>query len=311
MKLAAVSFCFLRLLCRVGIGMAVFMVVSARADYRETVPVLRIGVVEAHVATVAPRKLEAVRSAFASALKIPVEIIRMSSYAALIDAHASGRVGYAIHSTRSFAATDAVCGCVRAFRSPVAADGSTGFRSVLVVRDSVNKQVSDLRIAYSRKESVSGWQIPHQAIRTGGLDAPQLVQAGSVAALIALYQAGETDGFFGWIPDNPGEAGSDVTRLFGGWNQSAIEAADPLRILWASQRIPYGPHVAHRSLPEDLVEALGVFLDQMPSSAPGLLDIFEPVYGGGYVTPDPEDYRNIGGLVDVLTGNDTAALPAR
>ncbi|MBU4531647.1 MAG: PhnD/SsuA/transferrin family substrate-binding protein [Hoeflea sp.] len=291
--------------------MGVIMASGARADYRETVPVLRIGVVEAHLAATPPAKLDAVRLAFASALRIPVEIIRMGSYAALIDAHASGRVGYAIHSARSFAATDAVCGCVRAFRSPVAGDGSTGFRSVLVVRDSVNKQVSDLKVAYSREDSVSGWQIPNQAMKTGGLDSPQLVRAGSVASVIALYQAGEVDGFFGWIPDRPGDTGSGLTELFGGWNQSAIEGSAPLRMLWSSQRIPYGPHAVLRTLPDDLVEALGAFLDQMPSSAPGLLDILEPVYGGGYVTPDPEDYRNIRGLVEVLPSGDAAALPTR
>ena len=66
--------------------------------------------------------------------------------------------------------------------------GPPAFRSVLVVRDSVNNQVSDLKIAYSREDSVSGWQIPQQAIKTGGLDAPRMVRAGSVASVIALLQ---------------------------------------------------------------------------------------------------------------------------
>ncbi|MEP3437784.1 MAG: PhnD/SsuA/transferrin family substrate-binding protein [Hoeflea sp.] len=311
MKLAATSLGFLRTLCWAAIGMAMFMVSPARANYRESVPVLRIGLVEAHVAAVDPAKLEAVRSAFASALGIPVEIIKLGSYAALIDAHASGRVGYAIHSTRSYAATDAVCGCVEAFRSPVAADGSTGFRSVLVVRDSVNKPVADLKVAYSREDSFSGWQIPQQAIRSGGLDAPQLVRAGSVGSVIALYQAGDIDGFFAWIPDRPGDAGLNVKLLYGGWNQSAIMSSDPLRMLWSSQRIPYGPHAVLRSLPDDLVDALGTFLDQMPATAPGLLDIFEPVYGGGYATPGPEDYRNVRGLIEELPDNEAAVLSGR
>jgi phosphonate transport system substrate-binding protein len=294
-----------------GLAVAALTAVPARADYRDSVPVLRIGVVEAQLAAVDPAKLAAVDAAFADALGVPVEIVRMGSYAALIDAHASGRVGYAIHSTRSFAATEAVCGCIRAFRTPVAADGSTGFRSVLVVRDSVAKPVSELKVAYSREDSVSGWLIPQQAIRTGGLDAPQLVRAGSVAAVIALYAGGEVDGFFAWIPDSPGDAGADVARVFGGWNMPAIAGAEPLRMLWSSQRIPYGPHAVLRSLPDDLVEALGGFLDRIPASAPGLLDIFEPVYGGGYVAPDPEDYRNVRGLVEGLAGTDAAALPAR
>ncbi|MDZ7602839.1 MAG: PhnD/SsuA/transferrin family substrate-binding protein, partial [Hoeflea sp.] len=167
------------------------------------------------------------------------------------------------------------------------------------------------KVAYSGQDSVSGWQIPQQAIRTGGLDAPEMVRAGSVGSVIELYRSGDVDGFFGWIPDRPGDAGSDVTHLFGGWNRPVIEAADPLRIVWSSQRIPYGPHAVLRTLPDDLVAALGAFLDRMPVSAPGLLDIFEPVHGGGYAIPGPEDYRNIRGLVDMLPGNDAAALATR
>lgn len=289
------------------IGFALVLAGPARADFRESVPVLRIGLVEAHVATVDPLKLEAVRRAFADALAIPVEIVKLGSYAALIDAHASGRVGYAIHSARSFAAAEAACGCIRAFRSPVAADGSTGFRSVLVVRDGVNLPVGELKVGYSDEGSVSGWQIPHQAIAAGSLESPHLVRGGSVAGVIELYQTGEIDGFFAWLPDAPGDAGSNLQRLFGGWNRSVIRAADPLRVVWSSQRIPYGPHAAHRSLPDDLVGALGTFLDNMASSAPGLLDIFEPAYGGGYVIPDQEDYSNIRGLVESLSGRQSAA----
>jgi len=280
---------------------------TARADYRDTISVLRIGIVETHVAAADPVKLEAVRLAFSNALAIPVEIIKLGSYAALIDAHASGRVGYAIHSARSFAATEAACRCVRAFRSPVAADGSTGFRSVLVARDNVNIPVAELNVGYSDESSVSGWQIPHQAIRAGSLESPKLFRGGSVSSVIELYRAGRIDGFFAWLPDVPGDAGSDLERLFGGWNQSVIKTADPLRIVWSSQRIPYGPHAANRSLPDDLVDALGRFLDQMASSAPGLLDIFEPAYSGGYVIPDPEDYRNVRGLVETLSDRKSAA----
>lgn len=278
----------------------------ARADYRDSVSVLRIGLVETHVAAADPVKLEAIRLAFSDALTIPVEIIKLGSYAALIDAHASGRVGYAIHSARSFAATEAACRCVRAFRSPVAADGSTGFRSVLVARDSVNLPVSQLTVGFSDEASVSGWQIPQQAMKTGSLEQPKLVRGGTVASVLELYQAGRIDGFFAWLPDIPGEAGSDIERLFGGWNQSVIKAAEPVRIIWSSQRIPFGPHAVHRSLPDDLVDALGAFLDGMASAAPGLMDVFEPAYGGGYVIPDPEDYRNVRGLVEAPSGSQSA-----
>jgi phosphonate transport system substrate-binding protein len=283
--------------CRAGIAVLALGVSAAFADYRDTVPVLRIGMVGNQVALANPLKLEAVQQAFSEALGIPVEIIRMRSYAALIDAHASGRVGYAVHSARSFAATDAACGCVKPFRSPVAGDGSTGFRSVLVVRNATTRPISELRIAYSNEGSVSGWQIPRLAMQAGSLESPQLIRAGSVGAAIKLYGEGEVDGLFGWIPDIPGAAGSDPLLLFGGWDRQATLEKDPVRVIWLSQRIPFGPHAVHRSLPDDLVSALGAFLDQMPSAAPELMDIFEPVFTGGFVTADPQDYEGLRGLV--------------
>lgn len=279
---------------------------TAKADYRDSIAVLRIGMVETHVASTDPVKLDAIQLAFSKALGIPVEIIKLGSYAALIDAHASGRVGYAIHSARSFAATQAACGCVRAFRIPVAADGSTGFRSVLVARASVTVPVAELKVGYSDETSVSGWQIPHQAITAGSLEMPTLVRGGSVGSVIELYQAGAIDGFFGWLPDIPGDVGSGLERLFGGWNRTALESAEPLRIIWSSQRVPYGPHATNRSLPDDLVEALGAYLDGMATSTPGLLDIFEPTYGGGYVIPDQDEFQNIRGLVEAMPDRQSA-----
>ncbi|MEQ8480636.1 MAG: PhnD/SsuA/transferrin family substrate-binding protein [Hoeflea sp.] len=269
----------------------------AAADYRETVSVLRIGMIENHAAAADPLKLEAVRQAFSDALGISVEIIRMSSYAALVDAHASGRIGYAIHSARSYAATDAACGCVEPLRVPVAADGSTGFRSVLAVRDEITGQIGELRIAYSTEESVSGWLIPQRAMRAGSLDQPQLVRAGDVISALKLFEDMQVDGFFGWIPDIPDSTGLDPAQLFGGWASRSAGIGGTTRVIWSSQPIPYGPHATHRSLPDDLVEVLGEFLDRMPQAAPGLLDIFEPVFAGGYAVPDPGDYENLRDLV--------------
>lgn len=279
-------------------GLALFLSGGvAAADYRETVSVLRIGMIESHAAVADPLKLEAVRQAFSDALGISVEIIRMSSYAALVDAHASGRIGYAIHSARSYAATDAACGCVEPLRVPVAADGSTGFRSVLAVRDEVTSPISELGIAYSNEDSVSGWLIPQRAMRAGSLDRPKLIRAGDVTSALKLYEDMQVDGFFGWIPDIPGSTGLDPVQLFGGWTDQSAGVSGSTRLIWSSQPIPYGPHATHRSLPDDLVEALGEFLDRMPQAAPGLLDIFEPVFAGGYAVPDPRDYENLRDLV--------------
>jgi phosphonate transport system substrate-binding protein len=69
-------------------------------------------------------------------------------------------------------------------------------------------------------------------------------------------------------------------------------------MLWLSEPVLNGPHAVHRALPEDLVAALGTFLDEMPTKAPGLLDIIEPLHSGGYVPAVPENYRTLRGVID-------------
>lgn len=272
---------------------------GARADYRETVQVLRIGMLANQMAGADPARLDAVEKAISASLGIPTEIIRFPSFSALIDAHASARVQYAIHSAVSYAATEAVCGCVTPLRRPISSDGAIGFRSVLVVRDSAAADIAALKIAYSNEASVSGWTLPREAMSSGGLATPQLVRAGTVSAALDLYLDGSADGFFAWIPEVTGKAPSTTPAdLFGGIHAARLAGGDGLRMLWLSEPVFNGPHAVHRSLPEDLIAALGTFLDEMPVKAPGLLDIIEPLHSGGYVAAVPENYRTLRGLID-------------
>lgn len=272
---------------------------GARADYRETVQVLRIGMLANQMAGADPARLDAVEKAISANLGIPTEIIRFPSFSALIDAHASARVQYAIHSAVSYAATEAVCGCVTPLRRPVSGDGAVGFRSVLVVRDRAAADIAALKIAFSNEASVSGWTLPREAMASGGLAKPQLVRAGTVSAALDLYLDGSVDGFFAWIPEIAGKAPSTTPAdLFGGIHAGRLAGGDPLRMLWLSEPVLNGPHAVHRALPEDLVAALGTFLDEMPTKAPGLLDIIEPLHSGGFVEAVPENYRTLRSLID-------------
>lgn len=272
---------------------------EARADYRETVKVLRIGMLANQMAGADPARLDAVEKAISASLGIPTEIIRFPSFSALIDAHASARVQYAIHSAVSYAATEAVCGCVTPLRRPISGDGAIGFRSVLVVRDGAVADIAALKVAYSSEASVSGWTLPREAMASGGLATPQLVRAGTVSAALDLYLAGSVDGFFAWIPEIADKAPSAAAGdIFGGVHAERLATGDPLRMLWLSEPVFNGPHAVLRALPEDLVAALGTFLDEMPAKAPGLLDIIEPLHSGGYVPAVPENYRTLRGLID-------------
>jgi ABC-type phosphate/phosphonate transport system, periplasmic component len=271
----------------------------ARGDYRETVRTLRIGVVDGQIAAADPARIDAVEKAFADAVGIAVEIVRFPDFSALIDAHASARIQYAIHSAMSYAATEAACGCILPLRRPVSGNGTIGFRSVLVVRESAGSDPGALRIAYSSEGSVSGWEVPREAMASGSLSEPALVRAGSVEAAIDLYLDRSVDGFFAWIPEIAGKAPSaGPADLFGAAYTDKLASGEATRTVWLSEPIVNGPHALHRSVPEDLAAALAAFLDEMPVKAPGLLDIVEPLHSGGFVAAAPEDYRTLRPLVE-------------
>lgn len=291
-----------------------FMTVAqARADYHDTVPILRIGMLETHPAMADPLRIKTIEQAFSKALNIPVEIIRFPDLAALVDAHASARVKYVIHTALSYAATETVCACIRPLRRPIGSDGTSGFRSVLVMGYNASRKPPV--IAYSRQQSLSGWAIPREAMLNGSLPELDEKMAGSVANAVAMLVDGQADGIFGWLPEGRDDASKTLgERLFNGAYRDELEAASEMSISWLSDPVYNGPHAVHRSLPDDLVEALAVFLDEMPETAPGLLDILEPLSSGGYQPASKEDYHSLINLVAGISNEEqtvTGSTPKR
>ena len=271
----------------------------ARADYRDVVPVLRIGMLQSHPAMSDPIKVRTIEKAYETAIGIPVELVRFPDLAALIDAHASARVQYAIHSALSFATTESACGCLLPLRRTVGADGRTGFRSVLVLKPGV--EPAGARIAYSDRTSLSGWIIPREAAANGSLEEGSLIAAGSVRAAVEMLVEGKVDGILGWLPEGVRDERADLSeRLFGGLFADDLGKMGELRIAWLSGPVYNGPHAVLRSLPGDLVEVLGTFLDDMNERQPGLLDILEPYNSGGYEPASNADYRSLERLVQNL-----------
>lgn len=274
---------------------------QARADYHDTVPILRIGMLETHPAMADPLRIKTIEQAYSKALGVPVEIIRFPDMAALVDAHASARVKYVIHTALSYAATESVCACIRPLRRPIGSDGTSGFRSVLVMGHNSNRNPPV--IAYSRQQSLSGWSIPREAMLHGSLPELDETMAGSVAQAVAMLANGQADGMFGWLPEGRDDGSKALgERLFNGAYREELGAAGEMSISWLSDPVYNGPHAVHRLLPDDLVEALAAFLDEMPETAPGLLDILEPLSSGGYQPAAREDYNS---LINLVSGMST------
>lgn len=273
---------------------------QSQASWKDEFGLLRIGVLNTHPVAVSEKTLTEFSNFYASQLGIKVQVIRFGSLGSLMDAHGSGRVQYAIHSARSYATMAGICHCLNAIARPVSENGSSGFRSVLVIRDQKKSEFATgqrLRIGYSRKNSMSGWIVPNSAIGNGEISGGEFVELGSVKDVVIAYERGDIDGFFGWVPSSDGSEPMAVTSIFDGFYNTRLQASDALSIAWKSKIIPYGPHVVHHSLPDELSQELTDLLLNLETRSPEISDIIEPYFSGGFEKANAEDYSAISAVL--------------
>lgn len=287
---------------------------QANASWKDDLGTLRIGVLNTHPIAANAQSLAEFSNFYSNQLGIDVEVIRFKSLGSLMDAHGSARVQYAIHSARSYATMAKICNCLSAIARPVSEKGSSGFRSVLVVRDQKNESLAageKLRIGFSRKNSMSGWIVPNRAIENDEVTRGDFIELGSVEDVVGAYERGEVDGFFGWVPASKGEDAVSAATLFDGFYSSRLEAADTASISWWSKIIHHGPHVVHNSLPAELSEELTDLLLNMNSRFPEVMDVIEPYFSGGFERANTGDYNAISAVLNLSSINVPAVFDSK
>jgi phosphonate transport system substrate-binding protein len=272
------------------------MAMPALADWREDIGTFRVGVVEEPGAGATIAGLAALSDAYTKALGMKVEFFVARNYPALIDAHATGRIEYAVYSASAYAAAYERCECVEPLVAPVGEDGSTGIRSVLIARDGRLPSSADLsgrRIALLPPDSIAGHQMPLAAFQLGGMplsgEESFFVEVGSAEAAEALLAEGGVDAIFGWMPVGP--AGSPDME---GGTMARLEAAgmerSRLSIVWRSDILRYGPHAVSRALDPEPKRRLAAFLTALKQDDPDLYQRLETHRLGGFATASQSDY---------------------
>lgn len=267
---------------------------------------LRVGVLQNHpIAKRADYKNTFIFN-YSNLLGVDVDVTTFKTLGSLIDAHASGRIHYAMHTARSYATTDSICDCIKALARPVSQTGAVGFRSVLVSRKDLdvrgNTAKANLKIGYSRKESVSGWLMPNMALSLGQLGNFELREMGDVNGLVSAYGNGELHGFFGWLPVSSTDVNFDQTDLFGGNLATELNQSSDIDLSWWSNIVYFGPHAIHKDVPEKLKQDLTDLLLNMDSQQPGLLDIIEPYFSGGFTKSNESDYDALTKALNINAG---------
>ena len=289
------------------LAVAVIAALPARADWRDDIKVLRIGTVAPRGAAYDIARLEPFRAYMQDRLGLPVMIVAMADYDALVAAQASARVQYAIHSASSYVTAQALCACVEPVALPSAFDGLHGFHAVLVAHaGTAIASLADARgkrLALTGADSVAGRLVPLNAFAAEGIDAPADFSAVLTAAdpeqAVTMLFTDEADLAAGWSSLSGDAATGYSFGVFTRMVASGALAMDRLKIVWQSPLIPFGPHVVRRDLPAELKTLIADALMAMGSAAPDALDAVDnsSIGGGGFVPASAGDYSVIEGLV--------------
>ena len=256
----------------------------ARADWRDTIRVLRIGVVVGANPVQRLKQLEPFRRRISVEAGLPVEFVPAIGYSSLIDAHATGRIDYAIYSAAAYGAASALCGCIEPLVAPAAADGSLSYRAVIVVRaDAAVRTVYDLKgksLILGRPGATAGDLVPTAELAAAGIEPvsffSRIRHADGPKAAMRTVLAGLGDAAVAWEPEDPSRGPLANTGAAG-------DAAAPhLRVVWRSRPIAHGPHAVSKRLPQPLKDRLRSALLRLKSLDRAAYDAVERHFGGGF-----------------------------
>jgi len=72
---------------------------------------------------------------------------------------------------------------------------------------------------------------------------------------------------------------------------------DRLVVIWSSPPVTHGPFAVLRTLPQADKEKIESYLLALSAGNPDAYDLLDPLYGGGFVAVDPQDYSGLKGLL--------------
>ncbi|MEZ5666604.1 MAG: phosphonate ABC transporter substrate-binding protein [Alphaproteobacteria bacterium] len=270
---------------------------SAWADWRDQVPVFRVGLLGGENEQDRLARYEPWRQHMEARLGVPVELYPASDYAGVIQGLAAGQLEFGALGASSYAAAWLETnGGVEPLVVAREDDGTTGYYSVMyTLADSGITSIEDMEgksLAFADPDSTSGYLIPKFQLgdllgvdpeegyfsRTGfGGGHEQAV----VAVLEGQYDAGVTwtslqgDPATGYSRGNLAEM---VAKGMLDMNQ--------IRIIWNSTLIPNGPNAIRSDLPQELKDLVRGIIVAMPLENPEAYEAAERGTGQGYEVVD-------------------------
>ncbi|MEM1150250.1 MAG: phosphonate ABC transporter substrate-binding protein [Pseudomonadota bacterium] len=251
---------------------------AAMADWREDVPVFRIGILGGENEADRLREYSCQADYLSERLGVPVELFPASDYAGVLQGLLAGQLEYAGLGSSGFAGIylqDEEA--VTPLFTNKQIDGSLGYYSVMYVKaDSEIESLTDMQgktLAFADPNSTSGYLVPSfELANDEGLNLDEYFAetgfaGGHEQAVISVLQ-GQYDAGVTWT--------SGVGDIDQGYSRGNLRSMvdkdmldmDDIRIIWKSNLITNGPNVIRTDLPQELKDIVTGAMVRLPMEDP-------------------------------------------
>ncbi|MEO1017557.1 MAG: phosphonate ABC transporter substrate-binding protein [Pseudomonadota bacterium] len=232
------------------------------ADWREEVPVFRIGLLGGENESDRLREHECQKVYLEERLGLPVELYPASDYAGVLQGLIAGQLEFAGLGSAGYAGIYLQDeNAVEPLYTTMQVDGSLGYYSMMYVRsDSDIHALEDMEgksLAFADPNSTSGYLVPsYELANNEGLNLDEYFSqtgfgGGHEQAVVAVLN-GQYDGGVTWT-SGVGDIDQGYSR---GNLRSMVDKGmlkmDEIRIIWQSNLITNGPRVIRKDVPQEL-----------------------------------------------------------
>ncbi|MCR9067370.1 MAG: phosphonate ABC transporter substrate-binding protein [Rhodobacteraceae bacterium] len=264
-------------------------------DWREDVPVFRIGLLGGENDADRLRDNACLQEDLAELLGVPVELFPAPDYAGVMQGLLAAQLDYAQLGASGYAGIylqDPEA--VEPLFVSAESDGATGYFSVMYTLASSDitslEDMEGRTLAFADPNSTSGYLVPRAELTRAGIDIDSYFaetgfggghEQAVVAVLNGQYDAGVT-----WV-SGVGEPSEGYTRgnLRSMIDNGLLDMAD-LRIIWQSSQIPNGPIVVRTDLPQEAKDIVSDYLANLLESDPECYYSVTAGEGQGFVAVD-------------------------
>lgn len=276
-----------------ALGLLAALALPASAQWRETIPTVRVGILAGLNQSYLQAQMEPFRAYLQDRLGVTIELVPAADYPTMMAAQMAGGLQIAFLSASAFAATSVACAaCVEPLVVPTTPDGIAGYHAILVVpAGSLIDDPADLRgrrLAVSADDSIAGRLLPLRLFADAGVPETeiQLVERASPEAAIAAMLAGEADAALAWSSLAGNRAAGFAVGALAQMVATATLTMDQIGIAWTSPLIPYGPLSVQASLPADFKADLAAAMTELQTANPQAYAAIDRGHGGGFVLGD-------------------------